>query len=119
MLETHGFPMLAYYSVDTTGGLHEFRWHTTSPDGDPVDFGASTMYLQISPLTGKVRVYFDQAAFDADVALPALTGNGDRILELDSATKEFYAGPAYVRRVWLRSTSGTATVQMVGYGKKA
>lgn len=96
MQQTHGTPEPHTWDVDTTGRAYGFR--------------KEIFHLQVSANSGVVRVYFSQAAFDA---------NTDEFVELDAAAAEFYEGPAWVRMdgVWLRAVGGAAQVTAVGYYK--
>lgn len=92
----------------------------------------STNFLQVSNTgaTNVLRIYFDQAAFDADAG-----GAGtDGFLELATSGSQgdYFAGPVELTRmfqkdpegntrgpIWLRGVGGTTTATIVFYQRRA
>ncbi len=104
--QTHGVPTPQRWAVTATGGEYALK--------------SNAIFLQISPLSTNavpIRIYFTEAAFDADVGTPALTGIGEEVLEL--GPDDFFSGPVHaVNSIWMRGVAGTATATVLSYATR-
>lgn len=103
--QTHGKPFVRTITVPTTANLTANRHRL---DGE-------TMFLQINPTSGTVRIYFSLEAFQRVIA--SGIGATDEYLELGAT--DFFEGPAQVSELFAVGIGGTATFQVVGYRKIA
>lgn len=76
-------------------------------------YGVTSFYLQATNLgANPIRLYFSEGDFSADtdyILLPAPSSPGAR--EVGSQ----WEGPASERRLWVKSTSGDSTLELVNY----